>query len=348
MSKEEYELLETTKKDDDLAGGKDTALEQPAEDLEPIEPVGPTTTGPAPVSRATIFFAVSTQIVLAICVTILNKSALNILTAPLCMLGLQAALSAGLLKLFWAYSTRQKQTLGLGSVFQLRNFVFVKILGIVSKTYCLAHVPVSFYQISRGLLLPFTILLSYFLLGQKTYAFPLVGCALVMLGFVSGVHYETRVPFIGVFLGVWSSFTTAIETVAVKHYVHEFPTLDLIYIFSTYMSVFCLCVSVFSHELSSVLLTADLLQLGKFGFAVVASALANFLLNVATFTQIKVTSPVTYMISVASRGVLQTLLAVVCLGEHLYGNRIYGIFFILSGSILYTLAKERERRMIAH
>ncbi|EPY50336.1 triose phosphate transporter [Schizosaccharomyces cryophilus OY26] len=299
----------------------------------------------APPSRLKIFFAVASQILFAILVTILNKQALNVVRAPLLMLSLQMAFTATMVKVYWRLSSNASQTLHLSSVKQLKKFIFVKILGIVSKTYCLSFVPVSFYQISRGLLLPFTILLSFLLLRQKTHIFPLTGCFLVMLGFVFGVQFEQHVPFIGVALGIWSSFTTAIESVAVKHYVHEFPTFDLIYIFATYMSAFCLCLSVFSLELFNVVKTVSGAEVTKFSLILLAASCSNFYLNIATFTQIKVTSPVSYMISVAARGVLQTIFAVTFLHETLYVNRIYGVILILGGTTLYTLAKERERRM---
>ncbi|CAB52714.1 Golgi phosphoenolpyruvate transmembrane transporter Pet1 [Schizosaccharomyces pombe] len=299
----------------------------------------------APVSRLTIFFAVSSQIVFAILVTILNKQALNIINAPLLMLSFQMAFTSLMVKMYWRFSSVHFQTLRLASAIQLKKFIFVKILGIVSKTYCLAFVPVSFYQISRGLLLPFTILLSFVLLKQKTRLFPFGGCLLVMLGFGFGVRFESHVAPIGIILGVWSSFTTAIESVAVKHYVHEYPTLDLIYIFSALMSVFCLLLSVASLELLHTVQEVVGMQAIKFFIVLILSSLSNFYLNIATFTQIKVTSPVTYMISVSARSILQTLLAVAFLGETLYGNRIYGVILILVGTLLYTLAKEHERRV---
>ncbi|WBW74619.1 Golgi phosphoenolpyruvate transmembrane transporter Pet1 [Schizosaccharomyces osmophilus] len=311
-------------------------------DSESQAPSSPSSNSP---SRLKIFFAISSQIFFAILVTILNKQALNVVRAPLFMLSLQMAFTAMMVKSYWRFSSNASQTLDLSSVKQLKKFIFVKILGIVCKTYCLSFVPVSFYQISRGLLLPFTILLSYLLLHQKTHAFPLVGCFFVMLGFVFGVQFEQHVPAIGIVLGIWSSLTTAIESVAVKHYVHEFPTFDLIYIFATYMSGFCFFLSVFSLELYSVVQTVNGAQVAKFSLILLASSCSNFYLNIATFTQIKVTSPVSYMISVATRGVLQTLFAVAFLRETLYMNRIYGVVLILGGTTLYTLAKERERRL---
>jgi GDP-fucose transporter C1 len=65
----------------------------------------------------------------------------------------------------------------------------------------------------------------------------------------------------------------------------------------------------------------------------------GFLINLAGFLQIKVTSPVTHMISSAVRGVLQTIIAVWIFSEVLTAPRVLGILFILTGSAFYTFVK---------
>ncbi|CAG8637450.1 12788_t:CDS:1, partial [Cetraspora pellucida] len=59
---------------------------------------------------------------------------------------------------------------------------------------------------------------------------------------------------------------------------------------------------------------------------------------------IKVTSPVTHMISSAFRGVVQTILGALLFAEILTSGRVAGIFIILSGSCLYTWSKDRESK----
>ena len=68
----------------------------------------------------------------------------------------------------------------------------------------------------------------------------------------------------------------------------------------------------------------------------------GFLINVAGFLQIKVTSPVTHMISSALRGVLQTLVAVVCFGDVVSAGNAVGIALVLAGSSWYTWARHHE------
>jgi GDP-fucose transporter C1 len=68
----------------------------------------------------------------------------------------------------------------------------------------------------------------------------------------------------------------------------------------------------------------------------------GFMLNLAGFLQIKVTSPITHMISSALRGVLQTVIAVWLFGDIVTAQRVVGIAFILAGSSYYTWVRSVE------
>jgi GDP-fucose transporter C1 len=79
-----------------------------------------------------------------------------------------------------------------------------------------------------------------------------------------------------------------------------------------------------------------------FLYGTAITGLFGFLINLAGFLSIKVTSPVSHMISAAVRGVIQTVLGVSLFGDILSSDRIFGICFILGGSIWYTYAKSQE------
>lgn len=59
---------------------------------------------------------------------------------------------------------------------------------------------------------------------------------IVCLGFVVGIQgeFDSSVGMIGVALGVWSSFTTACDTIVVKKYTSELklPVMDMVYMSS--------------------------------------------------------------------------------------------------------------------
>ena len=70
--------------------------------------------------------------------------------------------------------------------------------------------------------------------------------------------------------------------------------------------------------------------------------LFGYLINVAGFLQIKMTSPLSHMISAAVRGVLQTVIAVWLFGDSITTGKAAGIALILIGSSYYTYVKSKE------
>ena len=58
--------------------------------------------------------------------------------------------------------------------------------------FCLRHVDASFYQIARGLILPFTVILSYFLQSVPPSRWIIMSCMMVVVGFFVGVSAATK------------------------------------------------------------------------------------------------------------------------------------------------------------
>ena len=58
---------------------------------------------------------------------------------------------------------------------------------ITFNNLCLRHVGVSFYYIGRSLTTVFNVLLTYFILGQRTSLAAVACCAVILAGFYLGV-----------------------------------------------------------------------------------------------------------------------------------------------------------------
>ncbi|KAJ3384155.1 hypothetical protein HDU92_003750 [Lobulomyces angularis] len=86
------------------------------------------------------------------------------------------------------------------------------------------------------------------------------------------------------------------------------------------------------------------LDLKVFILGSLVTGVFGFLINVAGFLQIKVTSPVSHMISSAVRGVIQTILAIIIFGDSVTEAVVIGTVLILTGSSLYTLFKSWEQK----
>lgn len=85
------------------------------------------------------------------------------------------------------------------------------------SNYTLKYVDASFYQVARGMVLPFTVVTSLVLLHARPSLNVLLACAVVTLGFFIGVFLDgTQVSMVGVTFGVLSSMITAMHSVVIK------------------------------------------------------------------------------------------------------------------------------------
>lgn len=241
------------------------------------------------------------------------------------------------------------------------------MVGVLAKTFCLAAVDASFYQIARGLLLPFTLLLSYLFLPSKYATFPplaLGGASIVIFGFGIGMVSDMNKMLTssrGLFLGVGSSMTTAIESIVVKRFVGARAketgegVIQMVWMSNVIALGLYVPVLVMSGELSDPAIQALLFpstssssasligsRSADFLYTCTLTGLCSFLLTLATFLQIRITSPVTHMIVTAARGVAQSAFAVILLpGETIDKGRIGSMACILGGSAIYGWAEDR-------
>ncbi|OZJ04403.1 hypothetical protein BZG36_02396 [Bifiguratus adelaidae] len=265
----------------------------------------------------------------------------------------------------------QKET-----IVKILPLIGINVLGLTVNTLCLQYVDASFYQIARALVLPITVTLSWLLLKKPSSWRVLLSCGIVCLGFFVGVNGEAynkigSTSALGVFYGVFSSATTAFHAIVIKKSLDIVgDTMDLVY-YNNLLSSFALLpilimtgehwtvlsmffgsssyddTEVFGDESATMAVAAlgtDATSVRTFIIGALVTGFFGFLINIAGFLQIKVTSPVTHMISSAVRGVLQTFLAVMWFGDVLTSGRVGGIFLILFGSTLYTYVRDKEAK----
>jgi len=119
-----------------------------------------------------------------------------------------------------------------------------------------------------------------------------------MIGFLSGVSGESvgGTSTVGIAWGIWSSLTTAIETVVIKKSVSgpKLGIMDLVYTTAVATVPVFAAIMVLNGELlvtSSLGLAHPVLR--KFGTLALVAGIFNFLLSAAAYLQIRATSPTT-------------------------------------------------------
>lgn len=234
--------------------------------------------------------------------------------------------------------------------------ITLNVLGLSFSNYTLKYVDASFYQVARGLVLPFTVAVSFFMLSSRPSLRILICCAIVTFGFFIGVFLDgTPLSVVGVGFGVASSVITAIHSVVIKQ------SLNVV-------NGSALALSWYSNLLSAAVLAPLLILMGEgpdvvkllfgvtelliepgaitplqtFVWGSIITGIIGFLMSIASLLSIKVTSPITHMISSAVRGVAGSLLAMKLFSEIITTGRASSIGIILLGSILYTWVKHEE------
>lgn len=210
-------------------------------------------------------------------------------------------------------------------------------------------------------MLPFTVILTWLVLKKPSSPAVISCCVIVFFGFMSGMFLNSgdgavsgaaaTYPVLGPFSGLVSSLTTAVHAVVIKNALDVVGgrTMDLVW-WNNVLSAGALAPLVLlTGELGSAmsLFSADATEssasaIHTFIWGSIITGFFGFLINIAGFLQIKVTSPITHMVSGAVRGVLQTILAVMLFGDTVTFSRLVGIFLILAGSTGYTWVRNKE------
>ncbi|GAA5949142.1 hypothetical protein JCM10213_007103 [Rhodosporidiobolus nylandii] len=303
----------------------------------------------APPSRAMVVFSVSFYLVAAIVMIMVNKWVLNKVQVPLFFLFCQLGIAVILLQLCALFGYMKLPRMDMVTCKGLAPLIACNVLGLAFNTYCLQYVDASFYQIARGLVLPFTVFFSWYLLGSRSSGATLLAVGIVCIGFILGVGGEIHSTALGTALGVASSVTTAVHAIVVKRSLSVVSgTLDLAYYSNLLSAIVILPFVVLSGEIWTVLdmMLGDGGEEGAFGTFMTGAAVTGvfgFLICIAGFLSIKVTSPISHMISAAVRGVLQTFLGMWLFNDQVGAGRGFGIVFILSGSVYYVYTKSQEQ-----
>ncbi|KAH7912497.1 hypothetical protein BJ138DRAFT_1083485 [Hygrophoropsis aurantiaca] len=237
----------------------------------------------------------------------------------------------------------------------LAPMIALNVVGLSFSNYTLKYVDASFYPVARGMVLPFTVGTSYIMLNSRPSLRILFSCSVVTLGFFVGVFLDSiPMSLVGVSFGVASSGITAVHSVVIKKSldVVKGSAMNLSWYTNLLSVVVIMPLVVIAGELPAI---ADLLSgvdldpidgamspLQTFIWGSILTGSIGFLMSIASLLSIKVTSPITHMVSSAVRGVAGSLLGIWLFSEPFSIGRGASIAIILAGSIYYTWVKHEE------
>jgi GDP-fucose transporter C1 len=238
----------------------------------------------------------------------------------------------------------------------LAPMVALNVVGLSFSNYTLKYVDASFYQVARGLVLPFTVATSYAFLDSRPSLLILFSCSIVTLGFFVGVFLDgVSIPLLGVGFGITSSAITAVHSVIIKKNFDDIKSsaIDLSWYTNLLSAVVLIPLVALAGEVPAIMdlffgpeviipAPGELSALSTFVLGSLLTGAIGFLMSVASLLSIKVTSPITHMISSAVRSVAGSLLAIWLFGDVISNGRASSIAIILGGSIYYTWVKHVE------
>ncbi|KAK7033330.1 TPT domain-containing protein [Favolaschia claudopus] len=265
------------------------------------------------------------------------------------------------------------------SCMKLLPFLFVGFVGLVFNTLCLANVDASFFQVARGLILPFTILISSLFTRKIPRLHVLLSASVVTLGFFVGVLPSlspqsnstiSRKPLLALIYGVISSVVLSIHVVLSKvvtaNYKHS--VIGISYFGNLFMAVGMIPFIVLNGEIDSLnrrLLSSEQAWT-TFIIGTAVTGIFGFLLGIANVLSIKVTSPVSHMFSAvririlfpcsivlntilqAAKSVIQMMLGVSFFGDIITHHRLAAIALITAGTMHYTWTQSVQHAETPH
>ncbi|CAK5278100.1 unnamed protein product [Mycena citricolor] len=306
-------------------------------------------------SKMQVAGVVSFYLVAALAMVMANKWVLNETPAPLFFLATQMSIAVVLFLI-----TDSLRMLPDRLVFETKHckglvaMVGLNVIGLSFSNYTLKYVDASFYQVARGLVLPFTVCVSGVVLHTRPSLRILASCAIVTAGFFCGVLLDgTSVSMIGIGFGVASSTITATHSVVIKQSLKLVnDSTILLSWYTNLLSVFVMAPIIVLVEGSRVMkllfepqapsTVGGMTPLRTFVIGSLLTGTVGFMMSLASLLSIKVTSPITHMVSSAVRGVAASLLGVWLFHDIITTGRATSIATILGGSLLYTWFKHQE------
>lgn len=292
---------------------------------------------------------VSFYIISTISMVLVNKVVLKNAGLPFTFLWGQLALASVVLQACQLCGVFKMPSFAPKTLIRLIPLIAINVVGLSLNTLCLYYADAMMYQIARSLVLPITVALTPLMLHDSVSLKVIACCLIVTAGFTVGLFGERsiKVSALGIVFGLLSSLSTALHSIVIKQAFGKIPEnspFDMVYYNNVLSTIVLLPTLAIEARPLLDMVTGKNAMLKPLLIGTTVAGLMGLLVNFAAFLQIKVTSPLTHVVASASRGVLQSLAAFFLLHEKINVARGIGIGVTLTGSVLYSVVKNFEKK----
>ncbi|KAL9644217.1 hypothetical protein ABK040_005678 [Willaertia magna] len=311
------------------------------------------------VSPLRIVFVVVFYFIISISTVYLNKYIMDLgpytFHFPLTMTWIQLVIA--LLCIFITYSLNRKiHFLNFLPNFEYNLETSLQILplsiiyvGMLSLTnLCLDYSDIHLFHTSRSISICFTAIFTFLLLGENISLKIILSCLFVFLGYILAGMEEihlSKISEYGLAFGLLSSCFTALYSVFIKKLLVKFNgNFWILLCYNTITAVLiqfpiCILTGEFQRAIS-----VNYLFEREFIFLLIVTAVLGFLVNIAHYILISLTSPLTNSIAHASKSVFESLLSVALHETELKQSSIISSILIIGGAFYYSQLKHEEEK----
>eukprot|EP01089_Gocevia_fonbrunei_P003040 TRINITY_DN1289_c0_g1_i1.p1 TRINITY_DN1289_c0_g1~~TRINITY_DN1289_c0_g1_i1.p1 ORF type:complete len:352 (+),score=51.57 TRINITY_DN1289_c0_g1_i1:107-1162(+) len=218
------------------------------------------------------------------------------------------------------------------------TLLFVSMVCFSNLTLRFAEV--SFYQVARSLTICFSIIFTYYFLNESTSWKELQPCGVVIIGFLMGVEGEANFAWGAVIFGVLSSVFVASYGIKVKNVIRSCGgDTWLVTLYNTAQAIVVMLPVVYLSGEMDQFFSCAVIYDYTFWLFMIFAGIVGFLINIAMFYQINVTSPLTGTVSGTVKACVQTALGVLIWQNAITLMNFLGIMLVIGGSMWYSLVR---------
>ena len=219
------------------------------------------------------------------------------------------------------------------------------------NNFCLRHVSVSFYQVSRSMTLIFVVILSYLLLKKAISLKVCICCVLVAGGFVLGVDQEQLLGTIsvsGVVYGLITSVFVALNGIYTKKAMEVTNKNSMqLTLLNNINAILLFCpIVLFSGQAETMYNTDHYHTVQFWGFLILTGVMA-FSIAWISAIQIDLTSALTHHISANLKSVVQTVIAVSYNHEEKTVFWWFSMLMVVGGALAYAAVRLQEEKEVS-